>query len=67
MAYQDKHKKKLKRNILFFNKPQSIQEADMLEYLRSISPTERTQLLGALYADRETRLKEQMLIVGKVR
>jgi len=54
-------------NNLQFTNPQSIQEADMLEYLNSLSPRKRTELLGELYSQWETWRNEQMLIGVKVK
>ncbi len=40
---------------------ESVQQADMIEYLDTLSPTERTELLGELYSQWETWRNEQML------
>ena len=52
-------------NELQFAAPQSVQQADMLEYLKGLSETERTELLGELYTLAETQRNEEMLIGGK--
>ncbi len=49
------------KNNLQFADPQSVQQADMLEYLKTLSPTERTELLGELYTEMETWRNEQIL------
>ncbi len=36
---------------LLFSSPQSIQEADAVEYLRTLSSKERPELLGKMYAE----------------
>ncbi len=38
---------------IWFAKPQSIQQKDMLEYLNGLSPSERTELLGEMYSQYE--------------
>ncbi len=47
--------------VVYFANPESIQQADMLEYLNSLSPKERTELLGELYSQWEVWRNEQML------
>lgn len=48
-----------------FGQSRSIQQLAMLEYLNSISPKERTELLGEMYHQWEMLLNEQVLIGEK--
>lgn len=48
--------------LIEFGQSQSAQQLALLGYLNRLSPTERTELLGELYAEKEMRIKEQMLI-----
>lgn len=48
--------------LLQFALPETDQQTDMLEYLSSLSPDERTELLGELYSQWETWRNEQVLI-----
>ncbi len=47
--------------VIEFDKPQSIQQKDMLEYLSHLTSKQRTELLGEMYSQWETQRNEQII------